>query len=232
MGLFDFFKKKSERRDGGARTGLSCRGIDGSPADFNDEEFRREREEQERRAEEDAARQREFQNANRSFMLDNGVDVDMFDAEKVMTDSLRTIESICPCMLRFDRGISREEPHISFSSPTKTGKVPKNVVEAYVCHEERRARTDRHGYEWFEYGDSLRVSISYLADGRINKFDVVGRHDGSVVNVAIRRKGDSLLMASAGTYGATGEWQSLCPGADPSTGDMLAALNEEVQRIY
>ena len=156
----------------------------------------------------------------------------MFDAEKVMTDSLRTIESICPCMLRFDRGISREEPHISFSSPTKTGKVPKNVVEAYVCHEERRARTDRHGYEWFEYGDSLRVSISYLADGRINKFDVVGRHDGSVVNVAIRRKGDSLLMASAGTYGATGEWQSLCPGADPSTGDILAALNEEVQRIY
>ena len=86
------------------------------------------------RSEEETAARREFQRKNRTFMEENGVDIGMFNEEKVMTDALRTIESMCPCMLRFDHGVSREEPEISFCSPTRTGKLPKNVVEVRVCH--------------------------------------------------------------------------------------------------
>lgn len=186
----------------------------------------------ERRTEEETAARLELQRKNRAYMEENGVDTGMFNEEKVIADALRTIESMCPCMLKFDRGMSREEPRISFCSPTKTGKLPKNVVEAHIYHQDVKTVRDSHGFEWQQYGDSISVKISYLSDGRINKFDVHGLHESRSVNVSIRRRGDDLVMTSAGTVGETGAWQSLCPGADPSAGDLLEALNKEVERIY
>ena len=165
-------------------------------------------------------------------MEENGIDVEMFTEEKVVADALRTIESVCPCMLRFDRGMSEEEPSISFCSPTKTGKMPKNVVEARIYHQDVKLLMDSHGFELSEYGDSINVMISYLADGRINKVDIHGFHNGRSVSVSIRRRSDDLVMTSAGTIGETGAWQSLCPGADPSAGDLFRALTKEVERIY
>lgn len=185
-----------------------------------------------RRTEEEVAARLELQRKNRAYMEENGVDTGMFNEEKVMADALRTIESMCPCMLKFDRGMSREEPRISFCSPTKTGKLPKNVVEAHVYHQDVKTARDSHGFECQRYGDSINVKISYLSDGRINKFDVRGFHKTRSVSVSIRRRGDDLVMTSAGTVGETGAWQSLCPGADPSAGDLLEALNREVERIY
>lgn len=174
----------------------------------------------------------ELQCKNRAYMEENGIDVEMFTEEKVVADALRTIESVCPCMLRFDRGMSGVEPGISFCSPTKTGKMPKNVVEARVYHQDMKMLKDSHGFEWPEYGDSISVGISYLADGRINKVDIHGSHNGSSVSVSIRRRSDDLIMTSAGIVGETGAWQSLCPGADPSAGDLFKALTKEVERIY
>ena len=186
----------------------------------------------EQRGDEEAAARLELQRKNRAYMEENGIDVRMFTEEKVAADALRTIESVCPCMLRFDRGMSEEEPSISFCSPTKTGKMPKNVVEARIYHQDVKLLMDSHGFELPEYGDSINVRISYLADGRINKVDIHGFHNGRSVSVSIRRRSDDLVMTSAGTVGETGAWQSLCPGADPSAGDLLKALVEEVERIY
>lgn len=186
----------------------------------------------EQRGDGEAAARLELQRKNRAYMEKNGIDVEMFTEEKVAADALRTIESVCPCMLRFDRGMSEEEPSISFCSPTKTGKMPKNVVEARIYHQDVKLLMDSHGFELPEYGDSINVMISYLADGRINKVDIHGFHNGSSVSVSIRRRSDDLVMTSAGTIGETGAWQSLCPGADPSAGDLFRALTKEVERIY
>lgn len=186
----------------------------------------------EQRGDEEAAARLELQRKNRAYMEENGIDVEMFTEEKVTADALRTIESVCPCMLRFDRGMSEEEPSISFCSPTKTGKMPKNVVEARIYHQDVKLLMDSHGFELPEHGDSINVMISYLADGRINKVDIHGFHNGRSVSVSIRRRSDDLVMTSAGTVGETGAWQSLCPGADPSAGDLFKALTKEVERIY
>lgn len=186
----------------------------------------------EQRGDEEAAARLELQRKNRAYMEENGIDVEMFTEEKVAADALRTIESVCPCMLRFDRGMSEEEPSISFCSPTKTGKMPKNVVEARIYHQDVKLLMDSHGFELPEYSDSINVMISYLADGRINKVDIHGFHNGSSVSVSIRRRSDGLVMTSAGIVGETGVWQSLCPGADPSAGDLFKALTKEVERIY
>lgn len=186
----------------------------------------------EQRGDGEAAARLELQRKNRAYMEENGIDVEMFTEEKVAADALRTIESVCPCMLRFDRGMSEEEPSISFCSPTKTGKMPKNVVEARIYHQDVKLLMDSHGFELPEYGDSINVMISYLADGRINKVDIHGFHNGRSVSVSIRRRSDDLVMTSAGTIGETGAWQSLCSGADPSAGDLFRALTKEVERIY
>lgn len=186
----------------------------------------------EQRGDEEAAVRLELQRKNRAYMEENGIDVEMFTEEKVVADALRTIESVCPCMLRFDRGMSSEQPSISFCSPTKTGKMPENVVEARICHQDVKMLKDLHGFELPEYGDSINVGISYLADGRINKVDICGFHNGSSISVSIRRRSDDLVMTSAGIVGETGAWQSLCPGANSSTGDLFKALTKEVERIY
>ena len=185
-----------------------------------------------KRCSEETAARLELQRKNRAYMKENGVDTDMFNEEKVMADALRTIDSICPCMLKFDSGINTEEPQISFCSPTRTGKLPKNVVEARIFHQDVKAVSDSHGFEWQQYGDSVSVKISYLSDGRINKLDIHGLHESRSVSVSIRRRGDDLVMTSAGAVGETGAWQSLCPGDDPTAGDLLEALNREIERIY
>ena len=185
------------------------------------------------RAREEAERRRELQARNREFLESNGVDVGMFTAEKVVADVLRAIGEACPCMLRFDHGMAEDEPTICFSSPTRTGRLPKNVVEARVGHDVVETEVDGLGYEWPRYGDSVGARISYLADGSINKLDVHGRHERGVVNASARRRGDGLVLTSVGTVDPeTGMWQSLCPGADPTPAEMLEALDGEVERIY
>lgn len=192
-----------------------------------------DRDEAERRRREDEERQAELQRQNRDFLEAYGIDVDMFGPEKVVADALRTIGEVCPCMLRFDHGLRREEPLVIYSSPTRSGKLPKNVVEARVRHEVVTTVRDAQGYEWPRHGDSIGVRISYLADGRINKFEVHGHHRDKSVSASIRRRGDELVLTSAGTVTlATGAWQSLCPGPDPTPAELLEALDREVERIY
>ena len=232
MGLFDFLKKKEKAPLKGLKVEIVEHDNMKEREEFYKQEYMAIQEERQRRLEEEEAKQRELQEANRAFLEENGINVELFTADKVLDDALRTIEIVCPCMLRFDRGLSHEEPSIFFASPTKTGKVPKNVVEARLSHNDPYSRTDRFGFEDYEPGDYLGVSISYLADGRINKLDVHGSHKNSTVDVSIRRKGDALYIASAGTIGPTGVWQSLCPSGDQSHDAILAALNEEVQRLY
>lgn len=185
------------------------------------------------RAREEAERRREMQARNREFLESNGVDVGMFTAEKVVADALRAIGEACPCMLRFDHGMADDEPTICFSSPTRTGRLPKNVVEARVGHDVVETEVDELGCEWPRYGDSVGARISYLADGSINKLDVHGRHERGAVNASVRRRGDGLVLTSVGTVDPeTGMWQSLCPDAEPTPTEMLEALDGEVERIY
>ena len=75
--------------------------------------------------------------------------------------------------------------------------MPKNVVEARIYHQDVKLLMDSHGFELPEYGDSINVMISYLADGRINKVDIHGFHNGRSVSVSIRRRSDDLVMTSA-----------------------------------
>lgn len=232
MGLFDFLKKNEKAPLKGLKVEIVEHDNMKEREEFYKQEYMAIQEERQRRLEEEEAKQRELQEANRAFLEANGINVELFDVEKVLDDALRTIEIVCPCMLRFDRGLSHEEPSIYFASPTKTGKVPKNVVEARLAHNDPYSRTDRFGFEGYEPGDYLSVSISYLSDGRINKFEVRGSHLNSTVEVSIRRKGDALHIANAGTVGPTGEWQSLCPSTDASSEAILNALNQEVQRLY
>lgn len=232
MGLLDFFKKKDKAQPKKLNIEIVEEEKITEREEFYNNEYKAIQEERQRRLEEEEAKQRDLQEANRAFLEANGVNVELFDSRKVLDDALRTIEIVCPCMLRFDRGLSHEEPSIYFASPTKTGKVPKNVVDARLWHDDPYMRTDRFGFESYECGDSLSVAISYLADGRINKFDIRGRHKNSTVEVSIRRKGDALYIANAGAIGPTGEWQSLCPVVDASPEAILSALNEEVQRLY
>lgn len=186
-----------------------------------------------RRAREEAERRREMQARNREFLGSNGVDVGMFTAEKVVADALGAIGEACPCMLRFDHGMADDEPTICFSSPTRTGRLPKNVVEARVGHDVVETEVDERGYEWPRYGDSVGARISYLADGSINKLDVRGHHERGAVSASVRRRGDGLVLTSVGTVDPeTGMWQSLCPGPDPTPAELLEALGREIERIY
>lgn len=225
MGLFDLFKRKPKAPGGDLGVRLVAHGIE----DELDEMDERAMAEQERIMEEEAARRRRLQEENRRFLEANGVNVEMFDGEKAISDTLEAIEAVCPCMLRFDRGLSRETPLIYYSSPTKTGKVPKNVVEAHLCHDEQFDSFDALGSERSAY---ISAKVSYLRDGRVNKIDLTGNYGSSVLSVAIRRSGDALVLTGAGTYGPIGDWQSLCPCSDQTPTAILAALNEEVRRIF
>lgn len=186
-------------------------------------------------SDEDATRRRELQEANREFLKGAGVNIDMFTPNKVVTDAMVIIGGLCAPMSKFDHGLRHEEPIITFASPTKTGKVPKNVVEASLFHEVvRMVPSGIEGFPVPEYGDSIRISISYLASGEINKADIHGSHEGHMVSVGVRNVGGAPSIASAGVTDTAsfGTWQSLCVKPNATSDELFDALEKEVGRIY
>lgn len=235
MGLLDIFKRKDKKKSPNISFEIKMTDANGNEIDADSEEYLREREERERRRAEDEARRAELQEANRQFLLDSGVDVNLFTPMKVIGDALSTIEQLCPTMGMFDHGLKDEEPLITYSSPTKTGKVPKNVVTAHLAHEVVEERYIGVGDLTVpEYGDSLQVSLSYLANGDLNKVDIVGWHEHHGISVSIRAaKGiPSITYAGLLDQAADRGWRSLCPFVDATSEDFAIAIAKEIVRIY
>lgn len=238
MGLFGLFgKKKKSHKAGKPKVSVQVmvRGADGRMVDADSPEFRRQQEEEKRRRLEEERERTARQESNRRFLAENGVDVDGFLPEMVVVDALMVVERVCPPMSRFDHGLRGEEPRITFSSPTRTGKVPKNVVEAYVSHEVvREVPSGVPGITRPEFGDRLSVSLSYIAPGVINKADLVGSHGGTLVSVSVRsRDGELMITGGQVTRLSDGSVQSLYPGEVPSDHDeAVAGLASEVEKAY
>ena len=77
MGLLDIFKRKDKKKSPNISFEIKMTDANGNEIDADSEEYLREREERERRRAEDEARRAELQEANRQFLLDSGVDVNL-----------------------------------------------------------------------------------------------------------------------------------------------------------
>lgn len=211
-------------------------GPDGKPIDFDSEEHRERmallEEENEKRRRESELNQRN----NREFLAASGVDVDSFTPTKAIADALSVIDGCCPSMARFDRGLTKTKPTITFCSPTKTGRVPKNVVEASIVYDEFVERPVGVGDITASVReDSLSVRISYLSNGMVNKADLHGWHNRRGVGVSVRRSKDGSLVVTGAekiNFDGDGNWQAACTKKDPTAQDIKDALDKAVNEVY
>lgn len=236
MGLLDFFKKKPKAQEPKVSIKVIYRDADGNEIDTDSEEFRREQEEWERLERERKRAQEEEQAANRRFLSEAGVDVDSFTPERVISDAIALIDSVCPPMQAYRCDLRKSKPDIVFSSPTKTGKVPKNVVVAHMFHDEVIERPSSiEGFPHREYGDNLIAHLHYLADGSINMADIYGWHAHFGQGVIIRRFGDDhrIVEVKRATPKSEGVWTSLYKNPKPDSNDIgLEQLEKSVRHIF
>ena len=235
MGLLDFFKRKPKDPSPRVTLKMTYRTPDGREIDVDSDEYREIQEEEARRREEERRRAAELQESYKEFLAGAGVDVESFYPERVIGDVLSVIRTVCPPMSRFDHGIAHSEPVISFSSPTRTGKVPKNVVSAHlskeVFHEEP---TSVPGITIPRYGDRLSITTSYLLDGRINKVDMVGTHGATSISLSIRNVKNALRITGGQVTSLDGyDVRALYPSAVPDDPDeSVSLLWDEVDRLF
>lgn len=235
MGLLDFFKKKPKKVDPEVSLKMTYRTPDGREVDADSVEFRSIQEDAARRREEELRQREERQERNKEFLLSNGVDVDSFSPEKVITDAYAIIDGVCPPMARFDHGMRYEEPVITFSSPTKTGKMPKNVVTAHLGYEDiLEVPTEFPGITLPEYGDAIRITLSYLASGLVNKADVSASHDGTFISINVRNASGALRITGGQvTIMDTDEVYALFPGEVPEDpNEAVSVLESEVALAF
>lgn len=172
---------------------------------------------------------------NKEFLAANGVDVDQFTSKKVKAEALSVLHDICGPMAAFDNGLDAERPRIAYASPTKTGKIPKNVASGYLSNElVERKSCGVEGYDIERTLCSLTIGLDYLADGRINKAEVRGFYEGTFVTLSVRRSGDALRITSAGFQSVRdgGVWQSLCMAQDATDDDFRAALDAYLPHLF
>lgn len=236
MGLFNFFKKKPKEQKPEASVRVILRDADGNEIDTDSEEYKREREEWERLERERKISQEKQQTANRQFLSEAGVDIDSFIPERVISDAIALIGSVCPPMQTYHCDLRKSEPNIVFSSPTKTGKVPKNVVVAHMSHDEVIERPSGiEGFPHLEYGDSLIVHLHYLSDGSVNMADIYGWHAHFGQGVIIRRFGDEHRVVEVKRVApkSDGVWTSLYKNPKPDSNDIgLEQLEKSVRHIF
>lgn len=236
MGLFNFFKKKPKEQKPEASVRVILRDADGNEIDTDSEEYKREREEWERLERERKISQEKQQTANRQFLSEAGVDIDSFIPERVISDAIALIGSVCPPMQTYHCDLHKSEPNIVFSSPTKTGKVPKNVVVAHMSHDEVIERPSGiEGFPHLEYGDSLIVHLHYLSDGSVNMADIYGWHAHFGQGVIIRRFGDEHRIVEVKRVApkSDGVWTSLYKNPKPDSNDIgLEQLEKSVRHIF
>ena len=235
MGLLDFFRKKPKAQESNLSIKVIYRDADGNEVDTDSEEFRREQEEWKRLEREREQEQERQQAENRRFLSEAGVDIESFTPERVISDAIALIGSVCPPMQAYHCDLRKSEPSIVFSSPTKTGKVPKNVVVAHMFHDEMvESPSGIEGISNWEYGDSLIAHLHYLADGSINMADVYGWHARLGQGVIIRRFGDEhrIVEVKRASPKSDGAWTSLYKNPKPDSNDVgLEQLEKSVRRI-
>lgn len=159
-------------------------------------------EEARRREEEWAQRQRD----NRDFLVRNGVDVGIFTAEKGVADVRELLASLCAPLMGFRPSLSDVEPRVTYSDPTKTGRVPKNVASVHMVKD-----TSMEDFDAGRIGavsDALSASVDYLADGTVNKADIIRWHDhhGSIVRIRTVRGTRRVTHVETNT-GYDGTWK-------------------------
>lgn len=235
MGLLDFFRKKPKEPTAKVTLKMTYRTPDGREIDTDSDEFRAIQADAARQREEELRQREERQERNKAFLSDNGVDVDGFYPEKVVADAFAIIDGICPPMTRFDHGMRYEMPVVTFSSPTRTGKVPKNVVTAHLSHEDvREVPTEFPGVTVPEYGDMINITLHYLASGLVNKADVNASHGNTFISVNIRNvSGNLRITGGQVTLMKTNEVFALFPGEVPEDpGEAVAVLENEVDSAF
>lgn len=235
MGLLDFFKKP-KTQEPKVSIKVIYRDADGNEIDTDSEEFRREQEELERLERERKQKQDQQQAENRLFLSEAGVNIESFTPERVISDAIALIGSVCPPMQAYHCDLRKSEPNIVFSSPTKTGKVPKNVVVAHMSHDEVIERPSGiEGFPHLEHGDSLIVHLHYLSDGSINMADIYGWHAHFGQGVIIRRFGDEhrIVEVKRAAPKSEGVWTSLYKNPKPDSNDIgLEQLEKSVRHIF
>lgn len=159
-------------------------------------------EEARRREEGWAQRQRD----NRDFLVRNGVDVDIFTAEKGVADVRGLLASLCAPLMSFRPSLSDVESRVMYSDPTKTGRVPKNVASVHMSKD-----TSMEDFDAGLIGvasDALSASVDYLADGTVNKADIIRwhAHHGAIVRIRTVRGARRVTHVETNT-GYDGTWK-------------------------
>lgn len=223
MGFLDIFKKKPRKQNVNVSAGFILRDSDGNEMDLDSEKAKIDYEKLQREAREREEAYKKEQSENVTFLRNSGVDVDLFTCDKAISDALAVINAVCPPMRRFDVGLTKAEPNIVFSAPTKTGKVPKNVVEAYVSH----IRGER--------GDNLGVQLHYLSDGTINMVNIYGWYKHYGQGVKIRRFGDEYRIVEVKRMDpdGSGEWSIQYKNQKPETNnEAIEELAKSVKYVF
>lgn len=135
--------------------------------------------------------QKHREQSNRQFLISNGVDVDQFTKGKAEDDADTLLEFLVPDLLGVRASVHNARISISLADPTKTGKVPKNVASASIDDEVTVKRTVS-GYDFYDPvdGENLIVRLDYLANGLINKAEVIYwyRHRAMIVRIRTVKK--------------------------------------------
>ena len=239
--MFDFLGKKPKGKDLKVTVKMTLRGADSTVVDIGSAEFRRSQEEWELLERERKRAQEKKQAENRSFLSEAGVDVAAYTPGQVISDAITLIDSKCPSMQTYNCDLHQSEPDIVFSSLTKTGRVPKNVVVAHIFTNEMRVgpldieESPHFGNVFGLIDDNLIVHLHYLADGTINMAEVFGWHAQNGQGVIIRRFGDEHRIVEVKISEPKGEklWTSLYKNPKPVSNDIgLMQLDKSVRHIF
>ena len=236
MGLLNLFKKKPKNDGPKVTVKVIYRDAVGNEIDTDSEEYKRQKAEWEREERERKRIYEQEQASNRAFLSESGVDVESFTTERVVSDAIALISDVCFPMQMYHCDLRKSDPDIVFSSPTKTGKVPKNVAVVHMNNDEVIEKPSSiEGFPHLEHGDSLIVHLHYLANGTINMADIYGWHEHYGQGVIIRRFGDEHRIVEVKRTAPNGEgvWTSQYKNPKPESNDTgLEQLEKSVRYIF
>lgn len=233
MGLLDLFRKKPKSIEPNVSVRVMVRGKSGEMIDADSDEAKREWDEWQRGERERKRAYDAEQAANRSFLEGAGVDVSAFSPERVLADARDVVSSACPPMGVYCGRLQAAEPDIVFSAPTKTGKVPKNVVVVHIATE-TMVETPGSTHKFKEV-DNIIIHLRYLADGSVNMADIYGWHEKIGQGVLIRRIDGELRIVEIRRTSpeGIGTWETLFKDQKPvDNGTAVARLEDSVAVIF
>ncbi len=121
-------------------------------------------------------------------LSDAGVDLEQFSESDVIDHSIEFLDEFIPLWRKLSITPNNYQSSLDPLNLTKSGKIPKNVVEG------------RFSADGYPIRDSAICQIKYMADGTVNMADLIVWHDGKQVKVSVRTVGDEHRITSVEFY--------------------------------